>query len=173
MYIRVFVYGEGDHRDRHGRTPSSPSRRSSALTDALARRACGGLHALARCGSCGPLSAVYPPAPAAANHVRPAIAAAIRSHDRFLAHYLDSPPQTNEVARSGMILGGCLWIAAATGLPLDIHEIGSSAGLNLRFDPYRYTFGGRDWGDAPSPARIAAEWTGPTPSSKQRRGGTG
>src|SRR3546814_14303362 len=39
----------------------------------------------------------------------------------------------------------------------------SSAGLNLGFDRYRYSFVGRDWGDATSPVRIAAEWTGPTP----------
>lgn len=133
------------------------------VADALALRACGGLHAVARSGGCGALTAAYPPAVAAPDALWQGIAAAVAGHDDFLAGWLDSPPQTNEVARSGMILGGCQWIAAATGLPLRIREIGSSAGLNLGFDGYRYDFGARSWGDPSAPVRIAARWEGEAP----------
>lgn len=138
------------------------------VADALALRACGGLHALARSGRCLALSAAYPPAAASADAVWQGIAAAVAAHDEFLASSLDGPPQTNEVARSGMILGGCLWIAAATGMPLQIREIGASAGLNLGFDRYRYDLGApscgeRSWGDPASPVRIAARWEGEAP----------
>lgn len=133
------------------------------VADALALRACGGLHALARSGRCPALTAIYPPTAAGPEAVWAGIAAATEDHDAFLAGWLDSPPQTNEVARSGMILGGCLWIAGATGMALEIFEIGSSAGLNLGFDRYRYDLGVRTWGDAASPVRIAARWEGEPP----------
>ena len=71
------------------------------------------------------------------------IVAAIEQEDAFLAAYLDGPPQTNEVARSNAILGGCLFIAGKTGTPLELFEIGSSAGLNLSFD--RYGYDSRPW----------------------------
>ena len=69
-------------------------------------------------------------------------------------------PQTNEVSRSNAILGGCLHIAARTKQPLDIHEIGSSAGLNLNFDRYHYDLGGREWGSADAAVKIVSPWEG-------------
>lgn len=135
------------------------------VADALALRACGGLHALARSGLCPALTAAYPPAAASPETVWCGIAAALADHDGFLAGYLDSPPQTNEVSRSGMLLGGCLTIAADTRLPLEILEIGSSAGLNLGFDRYRYDLGdGRTWGDSASPVSVRTRWEGGAPA---------
>lgn len=131
--------------------------------DALALRTTGALHALARSGRCPALTAVYPPAPAAPEAVWPAVAAAIGDHDGFLAAWLDSPPQTNEVSRSAAILGGCLAIAAVTGLPLEIYEIGSSAGLNLGFDRWRYDLGGAAWGPADAGVRIVSRFQGAVP----------
>lgn len=133
------------------------------VTDALALRACGSLHALNRSGRCPPLAAAYPPSCGTPDAVWTAVQVAIAEHDGFLSAYLDSPPQTNEVARSGMILGGCLAIAETFRLPLEIYEIGSSAGLNLGFDHYRYELGGRSWGPPASKVRIATRWEGPVP----------
>lgn len=130
------------------------------VEDALALRCCGGLHALARSGRCPALTAVYPPADTADDPVWHAVEAAIAEHDGFLADWLDSPPQTNEVSRSASILGGCLAVAAETGLPIELYEIGSSAGLNLGFDRWHYDLGGRSWGAVGSGVRIVSQCDG-------------
>ncbi|EDP64627.1 hypothetical protein BAL199_27756 [alpha proteobacterium BAL199] len=133
------------------------------VADALALRACGSLHGLIRSGRCPALMAAYPPTPGTPDAVWTAIRTAIAEQDGFLTRYLDSPPQTNEVARSSMILGGCLTIAETFRLPLEIYEIGSSAGLNLGFDHYHYDLGGRSWGSPTSKVRIVTKWEGPVP----------
>jgi hypothetical protein len=63
--------------------------------------------------------------------------------------------QTNEVGRSAALFGGFLEVAHRTGLPLRIVEIGASAGLNLRWDHYRYESSEGAWGDAASPVRFS------------------
>ena len=136
---------------------------ASAKTDVLALRATGALNALARAGACAPLTAVYPPHAADDDALWSGIVAAIAAHDGFLHDYLDSPPQTNEVSRSGSILGGVLHVAAATGLPIDLYEIGSSAGLNLGFDHYDYDFTAARWGNDAQGVRIIQDWQGPLP----------
>ena len=59
-----------------------------------------------------------------------------------------------------MLLPGFLPIARETGLPLALHEIGSSAGLNLLFDRFHYRYGDVEWGDPASPVRLAPEVRG-------------
>jgi hypothetical protein len=71
--------------------------------------------------------------------------------------------QTNEVLRSAVLAPGFLRIAARTGLPLRIREIGSSAGLNLLFDRYRYQLGPHRFGDVDSPLQLEASWEGAAP----------
>jgi len=132
--------------------------------DALPLRAVGGLHALARSGRCPRLTAVYPPHAADPDAMWAGVAAAIEQEDIFLSAYLNGPPQTNEVARSNAILGGCLVIAEKTKMPLELLEIGSSAGLNLAFDRYRYDLGGGRWGAADAPVLIVSRWEGDAPS---------
>jgi hypothetical protein len=132
--------------------------------DALPLRACGAIHALARSGRAPDLGAAYPPAPTDVDRLWSAIAAALIAHDAVLTAFLDSPPQTNEVARSSMILGGALHVAARTRLPLALYEIGASASLNLAFDRYRFDLGnGRTWGEAEAPLTIRSEWRGTVP----------
>lgn len=155
--LRDHLAADGGFGERIHFWPGQP------VEDALALRACGGLHALARSGRCRVLSAVYPPATVDAAAVLAAIEAAVAAHDSFLAGWLDSPPQTNEVSRSASILGGCLTIAAATGLPLELYEIGSSAGLNLGFDRWHYDLGAASWGPAGSAVRIVSRCEGVPP----------
>ena len=63
-----------------------------------------------------------------------------------------------------MLLGGFLQVAAATGLPLRMLEIGASAGLNLNWDRFHYRLGTARWGDPASPVVLSPEWSGPTPA---------
>jgi hypothetical protein len=94
------------------------------------------------------------------------------AHAAELRAALDRHLQTNEVRRSAALLGGFLTVTAAHGLPLRVLEIGSSAGLNLGWDRYRYEVVplGADaaaaaprhvWGDGASPVTIRTDWEGP------------
>jgi hypothetical protein len=72
--------------------------------------------------------------------------------------------QTNEVRRTAALVGGFLDVAGATGLPLRTLEIGASAGLNLRWDRFRYESDtGAVWGDPASPVRLAGGLPGALP----------
>jgi hypothetical protein len=89
--------------------------------------------------------------------------AAIGAHREMLEAFLTHEPQTNEVGRTAVLLGGFLQVAAETGLPLRVFEVGASAGLNQFWDRLRYDMGPVTWGDPSSPVRIGAEWTGGPP----------
>ena len=131
--------------------------------DNVALRAAGALHALARSGWEPTFSELYPPHKVSDLALWAGIVDVLSRHSSFLTDRLDSPPQTNEVARSGLILGGMLAIADVTRLPLEIYEIGSSAGLNLGFDQYGYALGGKtSWGPANAPLLIDCAWRGGT-----------
>src|SRR5262249_29142617 len=69
--------------------------------------------------------------------------------------------QTNEVSRCAALLGGFIYVAGRTGLPLRLREIGTSAGLNLFWDRYSYDQDGEHlWGRPDSAVSIACEWHG-------------
>lgn len=129
--------------------------------EALALRLAGGLHALALSGMDGDLSAAYPPN--AVGDLDSVVSAALMRHDAWLSAWLDNPPQTNETARSAVLLPGFLAIARETGVPLALTEIGSSAGLNLFFDRFRYRYGETDWGDPDYPTSLAPQMRGTVP----------
>ena len=138
------------------------------VADAVPLRLAAGLHALVLSGTAPELAAVYP---ASGQATDPALVwrtalAAIEAHRSEVEGFLDSPPQTNEVGRSAVLLGGFLEVASATGgKPMRLLEIGASAGLNQAWDQYRYELGDAgQWGPPGSPVTIQAEWNGPQPS---------
>jgi hypothetical protein len=134
------------------------------VPDALALRAAGALHGLARSGRCHALTAEYPPnGLGEPESLWLAISDALSAHSEFLCDYLGRPPQTNEVGRSSALLGAALIIAQRTGLPLSWHEIGASAGLNLAFDQYRYELGSVHHGRVDAPVTIRSSWEGTLP----------
>jgi hypothetical protein len=77
------------------------------------------------------------------------------------------PCQTNEVGRSAALLGGFLELAHRAGFPLRILEIGASAGLNLRWDRYRYESVGGAWGDPGSPVTFTHSYDVPPPMNRK------
>jgi len=134
------------------------------VADALALRVAGALHALVLSGKAPRLAACYPPAgDGTGGDLWPSALAALAAHASFVRAMLASPPQTNEVRRSGILLGGYLAVARAWGLPLRVLEIGASAGLNLAFDRYAYRLGEAAWGPAGAGVAIPVEWRGPLP----------
>ena len=136
------------------------------MVDALMMRFTGGCNAMVRAGRAPELAALYPPAPAPTVG---ALADALRvlladpGRDAELCGWLAGPPQTNEVARAGVLMPGLMVIAAATGLPLRLFELGCSAGLNLNLERFGYDLGGVNMGDPASPVQLAPTWTGPPP----------
>ncbi len=71
--------------------------------------------------------------------------------------------QTNQVQRSLGLRLGLSVIAAEVTAPVHVIEVGTSAGLNLRFDRYGYLVGGRQFGDPASPVQITAAVHGLVP----------
>lgn len=136
-----------------------------ALGDAVALRLAGALHGLARRGVYRDLSGLYPPNPLPERETLVQTALdLIKFADADIMGWLDHPPQTNEAARSAVLYPGLMQIAAETGLPLSLFEIGCSAGLNLVADRYAYRLGGVTAGRDVSPVVLTPEWSGPAPS---------
>lgn len=135
------------------------------LREATPLRLLGFLHAVALAQPGGALAAQYPARTGAPDWAALTSAARdlLAERRREAAAFMASPPQTNEVGRSFCLAPGFQVIAAETGLPLRLFEIGASAGLNLRFDRYEYDFAGRRWGEAGSPVLLDNDWRGPPP----------
>ena len=108
------------------------------IRDAMPLRLVGGLHALALAGNAelGELFA------GGGDDPRGIVQRALVAHDDYLLPWLDGPPQTNEAARSAALMVGLLEVAKRHGPKLELLEIGSSAGLNLLIDRYRFELGG-------------------------------
>jgi hypothetical protein len=125
-----------------------------ASHDALPLRLCGALHCLVLAGEDEGLEQVYLPNHVADDALWQAVEAAAQPHAATILTYLQSPPQTNEVCRSAVLLPGFLEIARRfPGRPLVTSELGASAGLNMNWDRYRYRLGAFAWGDADPAAR--------------------
>jgi hypothetical protein len=75
-----------------------------------------------------------------------------------------NPVQTNEVARAAALVGGFLYVVERSQLPLRLLELGASAGLNLRWDHFRYVANHRRaWGPPRSSVRFEGVFKGDVP----------
>jgi hypothetical protein len=151
-----------DRTTRFGRRifrwPGDPDR------DLVALRACCALNALARSGDAPELADVWPPHRVFDIRLAGVLGDVVPRFDDRLAQWIDDPPQTNEVGRSAVLLGGALIVAARLGRPIELLEIGASAGLNLCFDRWTYDLGAKmSWGRPTASVRIASDWRGAVP----------
>jgi hypothetical protein len=132
--------------------------RPATNASALALRLLGSTHRLVLEGQAPKLAATYP---SAGGHADPdaawaAFTALIEERFEDVDAGINRPVQTNEVGRAGAFVGGFLEVARLTGLPLRTFEVGSSAGLNLRWDRFLYEARGATWGWAESPVRLCS-----------------
>lgn len=132
------------------------------LGSALVLRLMGGVHRIVLEGRAPALAACYPSTGGdpAADDVGGIFLATVREHRDEVVRRLADGVQTNEVGRSGVLVGGYARVAEQTGLPLRILEMGTSAGLNLRWDAFAYETGAGWCGDPDSPVRFAGLWDG-------------
>lgn len=136
--------------------------------DAVALRLAGGLHALVLGGRDDGLAAVYPPHSATPEELGSAVHAAVIRHDPWLEAFLDSPPQTNEIARSAILLPALQTLSTRFPGQFELLELGASAGLNQNMDRYCCDYGSWSAGDPGSAATIPCDWKGaiPPPASE-------
>ncbi|WP_316014232.1 DUF2332 domain-containing protein [Roseobacter sp. HKCCA0434] len=125
--------------------------------DALALRVCGGLQALS--WEDARLEALWPPQEVGDAEFADGLMGWIAEEGTRVVPWLASAPQTNEVGRSGVLLGGLLHLA--DGRDFELLEIGASAGLNLYAERYGYDLGVGHWGGGP--VALACDWSGQVP----------
>ena len=133
---------------------------------ALALRGLGRVHRLVLERRAGDLAAYYPSVGGRWS-IHGGWAAFLRlleDEPELVREWLDRPPQTNEVGRAGALMGGLLRIGETFRQPVRLFEIGSSGGLNLLADRFRYVdeHGGVT-GDVDSPVRLETAWRGRPP----------
>lgn len=121
----------------------------------LPLRFMAGVHRLALEGRAPELAIRYRRVPGSAHHgIWPAFIDVVSEHVSELRGAMYRPVQTNEPGRSAALLGGFLVAGRGTGGRLRILELGASAGLNLRWDMFRYEAGKASWGNPQSPVQL-------------------
>ena len=137
----------------------------NAKEDAVALRVVASLHYLVITAADKDLCAIFPPKLSLKDKDKiRALSNAIDKHEDFIIEFIKSPPQSNEVGRSIVLLAGFLEISKYVGSELDSFEIGASAGLNIAFDMYFYQTDIWQWGAPNSKVKIKSNWHGNAPS---------
>ena len=132
--------------------------------DAVLLRFLAAVHHLVLDGSAPELAAHYPSVGGVpGSDIGERFVAAVAEHEVAVSARLGLGVQTNEVGRSAALIGGYLTLARR-GLPLRVLEVGASAGLNLRFDRFRFEAGPQAFGPADSPLRFVDPWVGDPPA---------
>lgn len=130
------------------------------VKSAFVLRMTGAFHALARRGAEPALTALYN---GEAGDWPIVIREMLTRYDAWLRPWLDNPPQTNEVGRAAVLWAGLMAVAARFLLPMELLELGSSAGLNLNLDQFGYDLGGVRSGDPSSAVQLKPTWEGAPP----------
>lgn len=135
---------------------------------ALPLRFLAATHRLALNGDAPQLAAHYV---SCGGHPTPSLAAdfvaVVNEHRSRIASELNWGVQTNEVVRTAALYPGLAHIAALTGRPLSLREIGTSAGLNLRLDHFHYAQGTWSAGDSAGAVDIVDRWGEQTPPTTE------
>lgn len=164
LYGKVLDAVAADLRDGGVCADLLAGRHEDPFGSALALRFLGAVHRIVLDGRAPELAVHYPSAGGTAQaDPGPAFIAAVRRHRAEIELRIEDGVQTNEVGRSAALVGGYAAVAAHTGLPLRVLEVGASAGLNLRWDHFAYDTGRGVAGDPDSPVRFSGVWQGDPP----------
>lgn len=132
---------------------------------ALALRFMAAVHRLVLSRAAPELALFFPSVGGTADPAQawPALRRALVEHRDVVQSDVGRPCQTNEVARCAALAYGFLDAAHGDRLPLRLLEIGTSGGLNLRWDRYFYADTGSDrsWGDPASAVQLHLGWDVP------------
>jgi hypothetical protein len=125
----------------------------------------GAVHALLLAGADHGLAVFYPSIVGAdarpPDEAGPALIDFCAAHAAELAAIIETRlVQTNVVKRALALRLGLAAVGRTATRPVHLIEIGASAGALLRVDRYRYTLGGRQFGDPGSPVEVDAAWHG-------------
>lgn len=139
--------------------PTNPS------ADVVGLRLAGALHAAVLAGHDETLAALYPGRAAdwRIEDVWPAARAFLERESDWVRDFLRYAPQTNETRRSIALLAPFLAFAHDWRGPVDMLELGASAGLNTNWDRFLYQTAPWAWGDAQSSVVIDTDWQAPAP----------
>ncbi len=133
------------------------------IRSAMPLRLAGGLHDLYRRGLAPQLGAIYRGEITDQAAIDAVVGNIVADHDVDLLTWFDGPPQTNEAGRSSSFVAALQWLARKVAPTFELNEIGSSAGMNLLIDRYRYDLCGVISGPADAPVTIKPEWNGSPP----------
>ena len=129
----------------------------------LPLRIAGGLHALVLQGQNPALAAVYPPNDPDDATLKAAVFGALSRHNAALAHWIETPTQTNEIRRSAALIAGGHVAAHHHPMPIRLLELGASGGLNLHWDAYALDLPSLRLGPTTSPVILRPDWAGAPP----------
>lgn len=94
-----------------------------------------------------------------------AFLAVVDAHRAWVHRFVrDRTIQTNDPQRSWALLPLFLTAAAGARRPLDLLELGTSAGLNLLWDRYRHEYESGSWGPEGSPLVLRGPERAPVPA---------
>lgn len=127
---------------------------------ALALRFLAAVHRLVLTGQAEALEPYYPSAGGTVDvdAAWSALRDLLRADGPRVGELVARPCQTNEVGRAAALMFGFLDVAARTRLPFRLLEVGASAGLNLRWDHFRYGGAAGAWGPPESAVDLSGLW---------------
>lgn len=126
-------------------------------------RLASALHALVLEGKNGALSDLYPPREVDDETLWSAIQDAFERDRDFILNWLKSPPQTNEIRRSAILIASCHLLSDRFSMPIVLSELGASAGLNLLIDRMALQIGDTCFAPEAPILTLRPEWSGPLP----------
>jgi hypothetical protein len=131
----------------------------------LALRLVGSIHRLVLERRAGALAAFYPSVGGTwdTDGAWPVVRRLLADRPDAVREWLDRPPQTNEVGRAAALMTGLLEIRRRHAQPVRLFEVGSSGGLNLLVDRFRYVWPGGSLGPDHSPVVLDPAWAGAPP----------